>query len=97
MPNKVDPHIREVEKIVRATSCPEDKKLLLATYLLFGEAEFWWMGAQQMMEARAKLVDWKSFRARFLESFRQCKVCKGSRYSRIGTGRNVSICICYQV
>jgi len=30
--------MREVEKIFRATS--EDKKLIFATYLLFGEVEF---------------------------------------------------------
>ncbi|KAK7331522.1 hypothetical protein VNO80_31199 [Phaseolus coccineus] len=45
-PDQADQWIRELEKIFRATSCPEEKKLVFATYLLSGEAEFWWMGAQ---------------------------------------------------
>jgi len=56
-PDQADQWIRELEKIFRATSCPEDKKLVFATYLLSGEAEFWWMGAQQMMEAKAEVLD----------------------------------------
>ncbi|XP_068483293.1 uncharacterized protein [Phaseolus vulgaris] len=68
-PDQVDQWIRELEKIFRATSCPEDKKLVFATYLLSGEAEFWWMGAQQMMEARAEVLDWESFRVRFPEKY----------------------------
>jgi len=35
----------------------EDKKLMFATYLLSGEVEFWWMGAQQMMEVRFEVMD----------------------------------------
>jgi len=49
--------ITELEKIFRATSCPEDKKLVFATYLLSGEAEFWLMGAQQIMEAKAEVLN----------------------------------------
>jgi len=44
-PNQADKWMRELEKIFRATSCSEDKKLIFATYLLSEEAEFWWMGA----------------------------------------------------
>ena len=54
-PDQADKWMRELEKIFRATSCSEDKKLIFATYLLSGEAKFWWMGAQKMMEARAEL------------------------------------------
>ena len=39
-PDQADQWIRDLEKIFRATSCPEDKKLVFATYLLSGEAEF---------------------------------------------------------
>ncbi|XP_068501373.1 uncharacterized protein [Phaseolus vulgaris] len=68
-PDQADQWIRDLEKIFRATSCPEDKKLVFATYLLSGEAEFWWMGAQQMMEARDEVLDWESFRVKFLEKY----------------------------
>jgi len=36
---------------------------------LFGEAKFWWMEAQQMMEAKVELLDWKSFRLRSPEKY----------------------------
>jgi len=39
-PDQVDKWMRELEKIFRATSCSKDKKLIFATYLLYGEAEF---------------------------------------------------------
>ncbi|XP_068483219.1 uncharacterized protein [Phaseolus vulgaris] len=68
-PDQADQWIRELEKIFRATSCPENKKLVFATYLLSKEAEFWWMGAQQMMEARDEVLDWESFRVKFLEKY----------------------------
>jgi len=64
--DQADQWIRELEKTFRATFFPEDKKLVFATYLLSGEAEFWWMGAQQTMEARAEVLDWESFRVKFL-------------------------------
>ena len=68
-PDQANQWIREIEKIFKATSCPEDKNLVFATYLLSGEVEFWWMGAQQMMEARAKVLDWECFRVKFLEKY----------------------------
>jgi len=43
--DQADQWIRDIEKIFRATSCSEDQKLNFATYLLSGEAEFWWAGA----------------------------------------------------
>jgi len=38
--DQADQWIRMVEKIFKAISCREDKKLVFATYMLFGEAEF---------------------------------------------------------
>lgn len=58
-----------MENIFKATSCLEDKKLVFTTYLSYGEAEFWWMGAQQMMNAKVHVVVWENFEARFLEKY----------------------------
>jgi len=58
-----------VEKIFKATSCPEDKKLVFATYFLSREVELWWMGAQQMMEARVEVLSWESCKVRLLEKY----------------------------
>jgi len=66
-PDQVDHWIRKLEKISRATFYPKDKKLEFATYMLTGEVEFWWMGAQQMIKAKAEVLDWENFKVRFLE------------------------------
>lgn len=47
----------------------EKKKLSYVMYLLFGEAKFWWVGARQMKEVKAKEVCWESFKIWFLEKY----------------------------
>jgi len=67
--DQADQWIIKVKNIFRATSSPKDKKLVFPTYLLIGKTEFRWMGAQQMMEARAEVLNWESFKVRFLEKY----------------------------
>ena len=87
-PDQADKWMRELEKIFRATSCFEDKKLIFATYLLSGEAEFWWMGAQKMMEAKAESITWESFRIKFLEKYflDSAKFAKEAEFLRLEQG-----------
>ena len=68
-PDHADQWIRDIEKIFRATSCSKDQKLNFVSYLLSGEAEFWWAGAQRMMETKVEPITWGSFRERFLEKY----------------------------
>jgi len=60
---------RGVGKIFRETYCLENRKVSFATYLLSNELEFWWIGMQQMMEARNKTLDQKNFIRRFLQKY----------------------------
>jgi len=87
--DQADKWMRELEKIFRATSCSEDKKLIFATYLLSGEAEFWWMGAQKMMEARAESITWESFKNKLLEKYfpDSAKFAKEAEFLRLEQGK----------
>ncbi|RDY00003.1 hypothetical protein CR513_16866, partial [Mucuna pruriens] len=41
----VDHWIKEIEKINRVTNCPNELKVTYDSYMLVGEAEYWWQGA----------------------------------------------------
>ena len=68
-PDEADAWLRKCENIFKVMNCPDEQKLLFATYLLNDDAEYWWMGMQQQMQTRDEQVDWTSFRARFLEKY----------------------------
>jgi len=63
--DEADAWIREIEKIFRMLGCIVAHKLKYATFLLNGEAEYWWRGMQRMMEARNEVIDWISFQTKF--------------------------------
>ena len=66
-PNKTHQWMRDIERILEATQCPEERKLSYSVYMLTEDAEFWWKGMKQMMEGRGENVTWESFKVRFLE------------------------------
>ena len=68
-PDEADAWLRKCENIFKVMNCPDEQKLLFATYLLNDDAEYWWMGMQHQMQTRDEQVDWTSFRARFLEKY----------------------------
>ncbi|XP_057453581.1 uncharacterized protein LOC130745385 [Lotus japonicus] len=68
-PENADLWIQEIEKIFEVLQTSEGAKVGLATYLLLGDAEYWWRGARGMMEANHFEVNWNSFRAAFLEKY----------------------------
>lgn len=74
----VDHWIRELEKIFRAIARPENIKVTYAIYLLTNEAEFWWQGTQQMMEAHEELFTQGNFKQRFMEKY----FSDSARYSK---------------
>ncbi|XP_057446039.1 uncharacterized protein LOC130738140 [Lotus japonicus] len=41
----------------------------MATYLLLGDAEYWWRGARGIMKANNEKVNWITFRTAFLEKY----------------------------
>ncbi|XP_057452647.1 uncharacterized protein LOC130744482 [Lotus japonicus] len=68
-PKKADMWIQEIEKIFGVLQTPEGAKVGFATYLLLGDAEYWWRGKRMIMEANHEEVNWDSFRTAFLEKY----------------------------
>jgi len=68
-PDEVDAWLCKCEKIFKVMNCPDEQKLLFATYLLNDDAKYWWMGMQQQMQTRDEQVEWTSFRTWFLEKY----------------------------
>ncbi|XP_027941232.1 uncharacterized protein LOC114195034 [Vigna unguiculata] len=68
-PDEADAWLRKCEKIFKVMNCPDEQKLLFATYLLNDDAEYWWTGMQQQMQTRDEHVEWTSFRTWFLEKY----------------------------
>jgi len=68
-PDEAHAWLRECEKIFRVLACTEAQQLSFATFLLVGDAEYWWMGMQQQMQTCQEEVNWTNFRTRFLEKY----------------------------
>ncbi|XP_017412929.1 uncharacterized protein LOC108324495 [Vigna angularis] len=67
--DEADDWICNLEKIFEAIECIEGQKLVFATYMLAGEAEYWWHGMRRGMYTRGEVATWEDFRARFLERY----------------------------
>ena len=68
-PEKAELWVQEVEMIFAVLNTPEESKLGYASYLLLGDAEYWWRGARQMLEANQEDVSWNTFKRVFLEKY----------------------------
>jgi len=53
----------------RGITCPEDRKLTFASFMLIKKVEYWWVNMQQLIEARGGVINWESFKGRFLEKY----------------------------
>src|ERR1044072_2433541 len=60
---------RSSRRSSRSCKPPEESKLGYASYLLVGDAEYWWRGARLMLEANHEEVNWHSFKIVFLEKY----------------------------
>ncbi|XP_014522110.1 uncharacterized protein LOC106778641 [Vigna radiata var. radiata] len=68
-PDEADDWICKLEKIFDVIECTEGQKLVFATYMLAGEAEYWWRGMWRGMDARGEVATWVDFRNKFLERY----------------------------
>ncbi|XP_017432031.1 uncharacterized protein LOC108339408 [Vigna angularis] len=66
-PDEAEYWIREIEKVFEAISCPEDKKVIFAAFLLTGEAEYCWSGVKRLMETNGEVPTWDSFKLQFFK------------------------------
>jgi len=62
-PNEADAWLRVCEKICRAIGCTNAQKLTFVTFLHVTDAEYWWVGMQQLMQTHEEQVTWANFRA----------------------------------
>lgn len=49
-PEAAELWLKEIEKIFRTMRCTNNQKLTFATYVLEGEAEYWWECTQKLLE-----------------------------------------------
>lgn len=68
-PDKADLWLQEIEKIFEILHCTDNAKVEYATYLMIGEAEYWWRGAKKMMETNHEELTWEAFKNKFLEKY----------------------------
>ena len=59
--------LKEIEKTFEIVGVEEDKKTIFATYMLKGEANYWWE-AKKTMEGNA-VISWTRFTQLFLEKY----------------------------
>ncbi|XP_057432279.1 uncharacterized protein LOC130725034, partial [Lotus japonicus] len=68
-PEKADLWVQEMEKIFEALHTPDAEKVNLATFMLKGDAEYWWHSARQLMMANHEVITWESFRKAFMDKY----------------------------
>ncbi|XP_057452402.1 uncharacterized protein LOC130744226 [Lotus japonicus] len=68
-PEKADLWIQEIEEIFRVSRTPTETRVDCATYLLMGEAEYWWRGTRMMMESNCVPVTWDAFCVVFMDRY----------------------------
>ncbi|XP_057426059.1 uncharacterized protein LOC130719448 [Lotus japonicus] len=68
-PEKADLWVQEMEKIFEALHTPDAEKVNLATFMLKGDAEYWWRSARQLMMANHEVITWESFRKAFMDKY----------------------------
>ncbi|XP_057416341.1 uncharacterized protein LOC130710930 [Lotus japonicus] len=63
-------------------------KVDYATYMLTGEAEYWWRGARDMMEADHQAITWECFRGAFLDKYfpASARAAKEAQFLRLRQG-----------
>jgi hypothetical protein len=68
-PEKADLWLRKMEKIFNVLGCTDEAKVSYASYLLLGDAEYWWKGTRLMIEANNQEITWELFRTKFLDKY----------------------------
>src|SRR5262249_681632 len=61
--------IRKTEKIFEAIRCPEEEKVVLATYTLQEKADIWWISEKRDIFRSRKDISWEEFLIVFRQKF----------------------------
>lgn len=69
-PLAVEEWLQAIEKIFRHISCPKDKKVICAEFMLIGRAGFWWESASRTRnEEQLAALTWDKFKAEIRDKF----------------------------
>ncbi|XP_057426326.1 uncharacterized protein LOC130719734 [Lotus japonicus] len=68
-PEKADLWIQELEKIFEALHTTDGEKVNLATFMLKGDAEYWWRSTRLLMTTNQVAITWDSFKTAFLNKY----------------------------
>ncbi|XP_012571192.1 uncharacterized protein [Cicer arietinum] len=87
-PDKADLWLQEIKKIFEILHCLDNAKVEYATYLMIGEAEYWWRGAKKMMETNHEELTWEAFKNKFLEKYfpKSARVEKEAQFLKLYQG-----------
>ncbi|XP_015947227.1 uncharacterized protein LOC107472192 [Arachis duranensis] len=64
-----DNWFRGIVRSLQAQHVPEGQHVEFATYVLEGEAEYWWQGIQQLLQQNEGDIPWDSFRDEFYKKY----------------------------
>ncbi|KAF7801226.1 hypothetical protein G2W53_044506 [Senna tora] len=68
-PTLAEEWIQELEKLFKVLRCSVEQKVEYAISMLASEAENWWKGARELMEARGTQITWENFKISFFEKY----------------------------
>ena len=54
-----------MEKIFEAMACTDEHKVTYATYMLVGEAKYWWKCTKALLQAQEIPLTWEQFKTVF--------------------------------
>ncbi|XP_057432033.1 uncharacterized protein LOC130724767 [Lotus japonicus] len=85
---EADLWLQELEKIFTFLHTTTELRVNYATYMLTGEAEYWWRGARVMMEADHQAITWECFRGAFLDKYfpASARAAKEAHFLRLRQG-----------
>ena len=68
-PIKAERWVMQLEKIFGVIECTTEQRVSLATYMLEGEAEYWWKGAKRLLESKGLQITWETFIETFFDKY----------------------------
>ncbi|XP_061351087.1 uncharacterized protein LOC133296154 [Gastrolobium bilobum] len=67
--------LRDLTKIFRVMECSDSQRVNFATYMLQGNADWWWDGVKAQLEQQGTEITWQVFEEAFLNKYFSRDVC----------------------
>ncbi|XP_061339376.1 uncharacterized protein LOC133286051 [Gastrolobium bilobum] len=80
--------LQDLERIFRVMECPDNQRLLYATYMLKGDASDWWLNTSRPLELQGHAITWPLFERHFLDKYfpRDARERKEGEYNALVQG-----------